>query len=95
MGGFASGNSGDGYWVEDPTGHIHQWGTVTTDINNSTVAVTFPTAFTTSGSISVVITAKSATDRITFVIDGTVTTTGFTVGNNGSGGFAYWMADGV
>src|ERR1019366_728641 len=45
-----------------PDGHIHQWGTVTTDINNSIVAVTFPTAFTTSGSISVVVTAKSATD---------------------------------
>jgi hypothetical protein len=35
------------------------------------------------------------TDRITFVIDGSVSTTGFTIANNGSGGFAYWIADGV
>jgi hypothetical protein len=92
---FTSGNNSNGYWVQDPTGHIHQWGTVTTDINNSTLAVTFPTTFTTSGSISVVVSTKSSSDRITFVVDGTVAASGFTIANNGSGGFAYWQADGV
>jgi hypothetical protein len=91
---FSSGSNANGSWVQDPTGHIHQWGKVATDINNSTVAVTFPTAFSSATGVSVSVSTKSATDRITFVVDGTVTASGFTVGNNGSGGFAYWEADG-
>lgn len=92
--GFSSGNSINGYWVKDPTGHIRQWGVISTDINSGTVGVSFPTLFTDVGSISVTVTTKSATDRITFVVDGSVTTSGFSVGNNGSGGYAYWSADG-
>jgi hypothetical protein len=80
--------------VQDPTGHIHQWGVVATDINGGTVAVTFPLAFSSGTGVSPVVTTKSATDRITFVVDGSVTASGFTVGNNGSGGYAYWEADG-
>jgi hypothetical protein len=92
--GFTSGNNGNGYWVKDPTGHIHQWGVVTTDINSGTLSVSFPTSFTTAASISVVVSTKSSTDRITYVVDGSVSTSGFTVGNNGSSGYAYWIADG-
>jgi hypothetical protein len=91
---FSSGSNANGYWVQDPTGHIHQWGVVATDINGGTVAVTFPLAFSSGTGVSPVVTTKSATDRITFVVDGSVTASGFTVGNNGSGGYAYWEADG-
>ena len=93
-GGFTSGNNGNGYWVKDPTGHIRQWGVVTTDINSGTLAVSFPTSFATAASISVCVTTKSSTDRITYVVDGSVTVSGFQVGNNGSSGYAYWQADG-
>jgi hypothetical protein len=80
--------------VQDPTGHIHQWGVVTTDINGGTVAVTFPTAFSSGTGVSVDVATKSSTDRISYVVDGSVSASGFTVGNNGSSGFAYWQADG-
>lgn len=89
----ASGSTSSGYWVKNGS-FIHQWGSVTTDINGGTLAVTFPTAYTNSSSISVVVCTRSSTDRITFVVDGSVTTTGFTIGNNGSSGYAYWIADG-
>lgn len=92
--GGSSGSNANGYWVKTGT-YLHQWGAVTTDINGGTLAVTFPTAYTNSSSISVVVTTKSSTDRITYVVNGSVTTTGFTIGNNGSGGYAYWQADGV
>lgn len=91
---FSSGSNTNGNWVQDPTGHIHQWGKVATDINGGTVAVSFPTAFSSTTNISVDVSTKSSTDRISFVVDGSVTTTGFTIGNNGSSGFAYWQADG-
>jgi hypothetical protein len=91
---FSSGSSGHGHWVQDPTGHIHQWGYITTDINGGTVAVTFPTAFSSATDVVVNVTTKSPTDRISFVVDGSVTASGFTVGNNGSSGFIYWEADG-
>lgn len=92
--GFTSGNNGNGHWVKDPIGHIHQWGTVNTDIDGGQVYVSFPAPFTNSGSIGVTVTTKSSTDRITFIVDGTVSTTGFTVSNNGSSGYACWQADG-
>jgi hypothetical protein len=92
--GFTNGSNVNGYWSKDPSGLIRQWGTVTTDINAGTLAVAFPTNFTTSASIAVNVSTLSATDRITYVVDGTVTTSGFTIGNNGSGGYAYWEAVG-
>lgn len=91
---FSSGNAGGAYWVQDPTGHIRQWGEVTSDINGGTLFVSFPKHFTNAASISVVVATKSSADRITFVVDGTVGTTGFTISNNGSSGYAYWTADG-
>jgi hypothetical protein len=91
---FSSGSNANGNWVQDPTGHIHQWGVVTTDLSGGTHVVTFPTAFSSSTGISVNVSTKSPTDRITYVVDGSVSSSSFTVGNNGSSGFVYWEADG-
>ncbi len=91
---FTYGNNGNGYWEKMPNGRIRCWGQVTTDINAGTIVVTFPTAFTTASSISVTVTTYSITDRITYVVSGTVSTNGFTIANNGSGGYAMWEAVG-
>ncbi len=90
--GWSSGNNSLGFWVKDPLGHIRQWGNVMTDINGGTLTVTFPTPFTDASSVSVVATARGV-DRVTYVVDGSVTTGGFTIGNNGSS-YAFWQADG-
>lgn len=92
--GFSNGNNSNGYWVQDPTGHIRQWGQVTTDINGGTLTVTFPTAFTNLSSVSVTVSTLSNTDRITFIVSGSISTTSFQVSNNGSSGYATWQADG-
>lgn len=94
--GFSSGGTSlaSGFWVKDPTGHIHEWGAVNTDLNGGRVSVTFPTPFTSAASVSVVPVTNSTTDRITYLVNGSITTKGFTVGNNGSGGYVHWMADG-
>jgi hypothetical protein len=93
---FTSGNNANGYWVRDPLGHIRQWGAINTDINNGQLAISFPRAFTNASSLSVVATTRGAAsfDRIIYIINGSVTINGFTVANNGSGGFGYWMAEG-
>jgi large repetitive protein len=92
--GTTSGSNSNGFWVKDSNGYIRQWGKVATDINGGTLAVTFPTAFTDATKVSVAVSTKSSTDRITYVVDGSLTTTGFTIGNNGSSGYAYWSAEG-
>lgn len=74
-------------------GVIFQWGHVTTDINNGTLPVTFQKAFPTAA-FAVVVCTLSPTDRITYVVNGSLTQTGFTIANNGSSGYAYWMAVG-
>jgi hypothetical protein len=80
--------------VKDPTGHIHQWGAVTADLNGKRVSVTFPTPFTDASTVAVTPVTYSTSDRITYLVNGSVTTTGFSVDNNGSGGYVQWMADG-
>lgn len=92
--GYTSGNNVNGYWQKNPTGLIRQWGHVTTDINGGTLAVTFPTNFTNINSVVVNVSTLSPTDRITYVVDGSVSLGGFTIGNNGSSGYAYWEAVG-
>lgn len=92
--GFTSGSTANGYWVKDPTGHIRQWGTINTDIDGGQVYVLFSMPFSNPTTITVTATTKSSTDRITYVVDGSVTTSGFSISNNGSGGYAYWQADG-
>jgi hypothetical protein len=93
---YSSGSSPTGFWQKDPTGLIRQWGQINTDINNGQLTVIFPTAFTNASSISVVCTTRGAQnfDRIIYIISGSVSLTGFTVANNGSGGFAYWQSMG-
>jgi hypothetical protein len=94
---FTKGNNANGYWEKNgASGSIRQWGSINTDINNGQLGVTFPTAFTNAASISVVCTTRGAAsfDRIIYVISGSVTVNGFTVANNGSGGFGYWQAMG-
>jgi hypothetical protein len=89
------GNDVTGHWVKDPIGHIRQWGKITADINSTETSVGFPTNFTDVNSISVQVTTYSTADRITFVVnDGSLSTSGFSVDNNGSSGYAFWTADG-
>jgi hypothetical protein len=91
---IASGSAGGKYWERSASGKYTMWGVLNTDINNGTVVVTFPRAFTNLSSISVVVSTYSNTDRITYIIYGSISVNGFTVGNNGSGGYATWQAIG-
>ena len=72
-------------------GGMIQWGHVTTDINGGSLGVSFSPAFTTQVDAVLPVTLSS-TDRITFVVSGSVSLGGFTISNNGSSGFAYWVA---
>jgi len=90
----SSGTSGGNFWDRNATGRYTMWGTISTDIGSGPVTVTFPVPFTNLLSISINVTTLSPTDRITFVVDGSVTVNQFTVSNNGSSGFAMWQAVG-
>ena len=95
--GFTSGNNGNGYWVKDPTGHIHQWGFFSDAVSESTVS--FPTAFTNAASVTATATSSIPYgDGIAFVAisNGTITTTGFEVlcGGDETTQSLYWTADG-
>lgn len=74
-------------------GFIIQWGYVNVDLNGGTRTINFPTAFPTTPFV-VVPTTVSSTDRITYVVNGSLNNSSFTIGNNGSNGFAYWIAVG-
>jgi hypothetical protein len=76
-----------------PGGLILKWGHVTTDINGGTLPVSFNAPFP-NNCYGVYPVTSSTTDRITYIVNGTVTTSGFTIGNNGSSGFAFWFAIG-
>lgn len=89
---FLKGNNANGYWEKSPSGRIIQWGHILTDINGGTLPVTFPTNFTNLSSISIVCTSVTI-DRVAYVV-GSVTLSGFTIGNNGSGATTYWQAMG-
>ena len=91
--GFTQGSNSNGHWEKDPLGIITQWGEITTDINGGTIAVTFPIPFPTTIE-TILVTTWSTNDRITFVVKGSESVTGFTISNNGSSGFAYWEARG-
>lgn len=84
--------SGNG-WLKLQNGFMLQWGRVTTDINAGQLPVNFPTNFP-NACFVVVACTLSPTDRITYVVNNSVNTNGFTIGNNGSSGFAYWVAVG-
>ena len=72
-------------------GFIIQWGQVNTDINGGTLPVVFPLTFPTEAFV-VNVTTHSVTDRITYVVYGSLSASGFTIGNNGSSGYAFWIA---
>lgn len=96
---FANAHGGAQGYYELPNGIIEMWGTITQDINGGQLAVSFAPTGIPGGSFphncfNVSITTFSPTDRITFVVQGSVTTAGFTAGNNGSSGFAMWRAVG-
>ena len=96
-GSWSSGNNSDGYWQKDPSGLIRQWGFVTGAVSET--AVTFPTPFTNSASISVVATSSIPFgDGIAFVAisNGTVSTTEFEIlcGGDESTQNFYWEATG-
>ena len=93
-GAWTSGSNANGYWVKDATGHIHQWGRINTDINAGTLPVTFPVQYTDALSVAIMVSTWSITDRITYVVKGSESATGFTIENNGSSGYAMWTADG-
>jgi len=91
----ATGSSGsasllaNGYQVFG-SGLIIQWGSTYVDTNPTiTFPMTFPTAV-----LQVYATTFATTDRITYVDSSSVTTSGMTVGNNGSGAYANWFAIG-
>ena len=101
-GGFTSGQNGNGYWVRDPLGHIHQWGHLSGEVSNCN-QITFPTSFTTVGSISAQATddfAVGSSIQHSIVINASHGCTGISVtamydwvsstGGNG----VYWSADG-
>ena len=75
------------------SGLVIEWGHVTTDIDGGTVGVSFPLTFPNNAFVVIPVTL-SPTDRITYVVNGSLSQSGFTVGNNGSSGFAYYLAIG-
>jgi hypothetical protein len=96
--GFTSGNNSNGYWVKDPIGHIHEWGTVTCGSSQPCTA-NFPLAFTTVGSIIVTIANYfPGGDSGYLTIDSTsgpITISGFGAHqNNTTSQVMLWAADG-
>jgi hypothetical protein len=87
--GFTSGSNSNGSWVKDPTGHIHQWGSVAI----SNVTVLFPTSFTTTSGLVVTLGSGrlGAGSPPTY---SSLTTLSFYLGVAGGSDAADWIADG-
>jgi hypothetical protein len=98
--GYTSGNNSNGYWIKDPVGHIHQWGTLTGSGSVSTgTTVSFPIAFTAASSITVNATSITISGHgigFASIQSGTVSTSGFTVeiGSESTVDGLHWSADG-
>ena len=95
--GFTSGSNTNGAWVKDPTGTITQRGVIPyPSLGGGDYAVTFPVNFTTTTNLAIVCTSLFAPDAAyIIVVEGTVSTSGFTVHqaqNNGQG--MSWIAIG-
>ena len=95
--GFTSGSNGNGYWVKDPTGCIHQWGSVSGTISTGST-IPFATPFSNASSVSVIASAiitHGSGIGYPSITNGSVTTSQFGVemGSNPSQGI-YWQADG-
>jgi hypothetical protein len=63
-GGFTSGSNSNGTWVKDPTGTITQRGSISVSASGTlaTGNITFPTNFTTSANLSLVVSAGNSGD---------------------------------
>ena len=88
--GFTSGSNSNGYWAQDPTGLIRQWGTCANTGPGSTSTQTFPKPFSSSTDIVVIIGQVRPTGQNTSlasVIPSSVTasTFQFTMANDSSG----------
>ena len=95
--GFTSGSNTNGAWVKDPTGTITQRGVIPyPSLGSGDYSVTFPVNFTTTTNLAIVCTSLFAPDAAyIIVVEGTVSTSGFTVHqaqNNGQG--MSWIAIG-
>ena len=90
--GFTSGSNGNGSWVRDPTGHIHQWGPLSGTVSHNTT-VTFPTPFT-AGCSPVVVVSNENAGAGQCTTASSITTSGFYFGGYGSSDVGQWIADG-
>lgn len=93
---FSLAHGGVNGYITYPNGIMEIWGTITQDLNGGQLAVSFAPSGATfpNNCFNVSITTYSPTDRITYVVEGSPSKTGFTAGNNGSSGFAMWRAIG-
>jgi hypothetical protein len=48
---FSSGSNSNGWWIKDSTGHLHQWGHISSESTGSCNVITFPVAFTNASTI--------------------------------------------
>jgi hypothetical protein len=97
-----SGSNANGYWVKDPTGHIHQWGHISGETTNCN-EIAFPVAFTTLASITPTVSDDFSTGSSiehSIVINAAHGCTGLSttamydwVSSTGGNG-AWWTADG-
>jgi hypothetical protein len=81
LNGWSSGSNANGAWVKDPTGTITQRGVIPyPSLGTGDQAITFPIPFTTTTNLAIVCTSLYVPDAAyIIVIEGTVTTTGFSV----------------
>lgn len=88
----ASLNANGGWWKDNTTGLIKQWGTFT--VSSSTTYVTFPTAFPTK-CFNIQITESGGATSVSYAA-GNVSTTNFQITGSGTGtaGTVYWEATG-
>lgn len=90
-----NGSNSDGYWVQDPTGRIHQWGVAQAGTNPQ--SVTFPVAFTYAPSVVVVVMPTNygtGATRNDVYLTAAPTLSGFTAKTDASTCGFLWMADG-
>ena len=97
--GFAFSLAANGY-IKFPTwfsGLVIQWGRISMGgggDNGVTFPIVFPHACLEVLATTLNTLAGGSGDRITYVVDGTQTTNGVTLSNNGSGASASWLAIG-
>lgn len=90
-----SGSGSSGYWEKSPTGRIVQWGLAASTTNR--VTVTFPTPFSSAGSIAIALASvdygTGATRNVIYLVTAPTTTT-FQAGTDSSSCAFTWQAMG-